>query len=329
MKESLTFDDVLLIPQYSTVKSRRDVDVSVQLGPYRFEHPIVLANMKSVVGSHSISEAVWASSGLFIMDRFSSLQDQIKYLRMHTHGSASIGVKDIDKANAYNFYHKEGISIFTIDIAQGHSEACINMIQYLKKSFKYCFVIAGNVATGRGAYELWKAGADCVKIGVGPSMVCTTRGQTGFGVPQLSALMEVHDTRRIYFKNKWIIADGGITSPGSAVKALCWSDLVMIGGMFAGCDEAPGEIKTINGVTYKKYEGSSTYKSSHVEGVKGWVKSSGLYEHVLGNILEGIRSGCSYAGVHSVHDLQSNPKYNIITNSGLRESHPHDIILDS
>ena len=102
----------------------------------------------------------------------------------------------------------------------------------------------------------------------------------------------------------------------------------MIGGLFAGCNEAPGDVKIIGTEMYKKYEGSSTYRSENVEGVQGWIKSSGSYKQVLGNLLDGIRSGCSYAGAHNVHDLQNNPQFEKITNAGLTESKPHDIRID-
>jgi IMP dehydrogenase len=194
-------------------------------------------------------------------------------------------------------------------------------------------LIAGNVATEEGAESLWLAGADVVKVGVGSGSICTTRIETGNGVPQLSAIMyanaakqrvesKLEGSRNIYF-----ISDGGIKIPADICKALCFADMVMAGNIFAGTDEAPGDIIDIDGHAYKSYVGSSTHKDSRKEGVEALVPYKGPTEKILTRFLEGLQSCCSYQGVSKVRELKINPKFVRITNSGLIESHPHDVRL--
>jgi IMP dehydrogenase len=132
---------------------------------------------------------------------------------------------------------------------------------------------------------------------------------------------------QIINKPIYIIADGGIKSAGDMVKALCFADMVMVGNLFAGCEETPGKKMVINGVAYKEYIGSSTHKANHIEGVAAMVPYKGYYRQVLTKLLEGLRSGCSYQGAHNLKELQDNPIFVKITNSGLKESHPHDVVL--
>lgn len=162
--------------------------------------------------------------------------------------------------------------------------------------------------------------------------LCTTRVETGNGVPQLSALMDVFQSRKYYYNQdpdsynkKYIIADGGIKSAGDCVKALCFSDMVMVGNMFSGTDETPGEVLRVNGVACKEYVGSSTHKTSHIEGVAALVPTKGSAKDILDKLLQGIKSGCSYQGCYSVDRLQQiSPTFVKITSAGLKESHPHN-----
>ena len=342
IKEGLTFDDVLLVPEHSEIDTRSSVDLSVRFGKQKFKHPIIPANMKTVTG-RDMAWAVTQSGGLAILHRFMSLQDQLDIaedlLESGRDGllALSVGVKDEDKRNLASLVHL-GISQVCIDVAHGDSKQCISMIEYIKKEYPEVWVIAGNVATGSGAQRLWEAGADVVKVGVGPGSLCTTRIETGNGVPQLTALMDVRE-RRAEIINKigyttgkinnpmHIIADGGIKSAGDIVKALCFADMVMVGNLFAGCEEAPGERRVMGGTSYKEYVGSSTHKASHVEGVAAMVPYQGTYQQVLTKLLEGLRSGCSYQGASNLVDLRDNPKFVRITPAGLKESHPHDVIL--
>lgn len=166
--------------------------------------------------------------------------------------------------------------------------------------------------------------------------ICSTRIETGNGVPQLSALNEIYDIKRQleldYLYNKKprklkFIADGGIKNAGDICKALCFADMVMVGNLVAGCEEAPGETIIIDGKSYKDYNGSSTHKSNYIEGVESRVPIKGKFKDVLERLLEGLRSGCSYQGVEDLYSLKSNPEFCRITNAGLKESHPHDVII--
>lgn len=218
------------------------------------------------------------------------------------------------------------------------------MIKKMRYINEQVFIIAGNVATGAGARRLWEAGANVVKVGVGPGSLCTTRIETGNGVPQLTALMDVAKTQKELLE-LWrtkdnsqypdsktnrqfpIISDGGIKSAGDIVKALCFADMVMVGNLFAGCEETPGQILNINGQTFKEYVGSSTHKTNHIEGVAAIVPAKGSYESILTKLLEGLRSGCSYQGAENLAELRDNPEFIRITNAGLKESHPHDVTI--
>lgn len=340
IKEGLCYDDVLLVPQHSTIESRSKVDLSVEWGRLEFSHPIIPANMKSIVGNDMIIEII-QSGGLAILHRFMSIEEQLNIAEdiMDMGGmngfAISIGTKD-NKIDISKFMDI-GVRTFCIDIAHGDSAQCIDMIKTIKDLDNSAMVIAGNVATGNGARRLWEAGADVVKVGIGPGSLCTTRIETGNGVPQLTALMEVskvqkemiersrardEDFSKGYFP---IIADGGIKNAGDCVKALCFADMVMAGNLFAGCQESPGEELFINGESYKQYIGSSTHKVNHIEGVAAIVHTKGPYKSILDKLLEGIRSGCSYQGAHCLRELRDNPEFIKISNAGLTESHPHDV----
>lgn len=333
LKKSLSYDDVLLVPRYSEVVSRSKVDTSVNLGRFNFNHPIIPANMKTITGEE-MAEFIYHSKGLAILHRFMTIDQQIdiiknllnKYEDATNYVAVSVGVKKEDEENISKFL-EAGVKIFCIDVAHGDSLQCINMIKHIKsfRLFPEPFVIAGNVATGAAAKRLWDAGADVVKVGVGPGSLCSTRVETGNGVAQLSAVDEVYNVRKQYqLDNKYIIADGGIKFAGDIVKALCFSDMVMVGNLFSGTNETPGTVLYINGVACKEYAGSSTHKTSHIEGVSALVPTKGSAADILDKLLQGLKSGCSYQGCDKVKDLQDDPEFIEITSSGLKESHPHN-----
>lgn len=350
IRDGLCFDDVLLVPQHNKrVKSRgTDVDIRVKWGNLEFNHPVIPANMKTIIGPE-MAFAIMESGGLAILHRFMTIEAQLSLAKEaidnfgDRHLAVSLGVKPDDLINAHRFMEM-GVKMFCIDIAHGDSEQCTDTISKLKDMNSDVFIIAGNVATGGGARRLWEAGANVVKVGVGPGSLCTTRVETGNGVPQLTALMDVAETQRqlkelyrtkdkslypdsIVTRQFPFISDGGIKSAGDIVKALCFADMVMAGNIFAGCEETPGQVMTIDGRPFKEYVGSSTHKTNHIEGVAAIVPTKGRFKDILTKLLEGLRSGCSYQGSVNLEELKDSPEFIRITNAGLRESHPHDVVL--
>lgn len=334
VREGYTYDDLLLVPKFSNINSRNNVDLSVNLGKgIELGIPIVSANMKQIASKDLVLK-IADLGGLAILHRFDKnpLIDQInifkdctdKHKSYESHIGVSIGVQKHD-FDYVGIYIENGIKIICLDVAHAHSSQAIEMISKIKLRYPKIFIIAGNVATKEGLCALAKAGADVCKVGLGNGSICSTRIETGNGVPQLSALSDCYDAMNDYYPNVKIIADGGIKKSGDTTKALCFSHAVMLGNMLAGAEEAVGDIININGVKHKMYAGSSTLKKEYVEGYSGAVTSVGPVENVINKILQGVRSGCSYQGAHNLEQLRKNPQFSLITNNGLVESKAHDI----
>ena len=235
-----------------------------------------------------------------------------------------------------------GADVLVLDSAHGDSKNVIVALKTLKKEFPKVDIIAGNVATYEGARDLMKAGADAVKVGMGPGSICTTRIISGMGVPQITAIMEAKRASEEY--NVPIIGDGGIKYSGDITKALAaGADTIMMGAIFAGCEEAPGETELYMGRKYKVYRGMGSmaamqqahgssdryFQTGHQklvpEGVEGRVPFSGSASDVIFELLGGVRSGMGYVGVPTIKALQEKGQFVKITSASLRESHPHDI----
>jgi IMP dehydrogenase len=240
---------------------------------------------------------------------------------------------------------KAGVDVLCVDTAHGHSRDVTDVIRSIRSNFRGVQLIAGNVATGEGADAVIKAGADCVKVGVGPGSICTTRVIAGVGVPQISAIQKcaaVASKKRIP-----LIADGGIKYSGDITKALAaGASTVMIGSVFAGTDESPGEIVLYQGRSYKVYRGMGSleamkkgskdrYFQTHVEseaklvpeGIEGRVPYRGPLSAMIFQLVGGLKSGMGYIGARSIADLQKRAKFMRITTAGLKESHVHDVII--
>lgn len=326
-----TFDDVLLIPKHSTVSSRQDVDLSVLLPKgIELKIPILSANMKTITDIE-MSIALANLGGLPILHRFEDytrLVSKFKSAQSKTTGTvgASVGIKTEDKALVQDLYNS-GCKVICVDVAHGdHSRVC-DFVSFINAKYPDVLLIAGNVATHSGADNLWTAGADIIKVGIGSGALCSTRIETGNGYPQLSSLYNICNT---YYKPRngidpIFISDGGHTSAGDLVKALCFADLVMIGNLISGTNETPGNLIIEGTKVYKKYEGSSTYKPNNIEGVTALVPYKGSLSKVISKLTDGLKSGCSYQGAHNLSELKHDPQFVIISSSGLRESHPHDV----
>lgn len=336
--DGLTFDDVLLQPKFSEIKTRSEVDVSVKLCKgFSLKTPIIPANMSDIVGEKMI-EKMYEMGSLSIMHRFSSFEDQVKLIRslskkyndIFNYMGVSVGVKPEDY-HSVSMFSDLGIRIICVDIAHLDSVLGLSMVEHISKKYPHMLLIAGNVATGNAAARAWQNGADIVKIGIGASGICSTRLETGCGVPQLSAIMDVFEKKQALQnqlkKRLYFISDGGCRKSADVVKALCFADMIMLGGMISGTNETQGITVEIGNEKFVSYSGSSTHKKDRVEGVKGLVKPKGSVEDIIKRILEGIQSGASYQNCRNLQDLKMSPTLIRITNAGLAESNIHSVVL--
>lgn len=240
---------------------------------------------------------------------------------------------------------KANVDVVVIDTAHAHSEGVLQMIKKIKKKFPELELIAGNVGTAEATIDVIKAGADCVKVGIGPGSICTTRVVAGVGVPQISAIMECSKAAKKY--NIPIIADGGIKQTGDIAKAIAaGADSVMIGSLFAGTEESPGEQVLYEGRSYKVYRGMGSIEAMKKgskdryfqdveedikklvpEGIEGRVPYKGPLSETVYQMIGGLRAAMGYCGVKNIKELQTKTKFVKITEAGLRESHPHDVII--
>ncbi len=313
------YEDIQLIPNKSVVKSRSEIDTSIQFGPKRFKLPVVPANMQTVM-NESLAEWFAQNDYFYIMHRFDEAARLPFVKRMHEKGyfaSISVGVKQ-GEFDFINQLKAEGLSpeYITIDIAHGHSDQVIEMIQHIKKQLPNVFVIAGNVGTPEGVRELENAGADATKVGIGPGRVCITKIKTGFGTGgwQLAAVNHCSKAAR-----KPIIADGGIRTHGDIAKSIRFgASMVMIGSLFAAHEESPGETVEIDGKTYKEYFGSASEfqkgERKNVEGKKMFVEHKGALKDTLTEMKEDLQSSISYAGGKDIDALRK-VDYVIVRNS--------------
>jgi IMP dehydrogenase len=232
------------------------------------------------------------------------------------------------------------VDVIVLDSAHGHSENVLRCLRMIREAFPDIQIIAGNIATGEACKALIEAGADAVKVGIGPGSICTTRIVAGIGVPQISAIMDCYEVAKEY--GIPIIADGGIKFSGDMTKALAaGADVCMMGSIFAGCDESPGQFELFQGRKYKVYRGmgsiaamengskdryfQSDAKKLVPEGVEGRVAYKGTVEDTVFQLIGGMRSGMGYCGAHNIEELKENSKFVKISAAALRESHPHDI----
>ena len=345
---ALTYDDVLLVPQYSEIKSRQDVDLKTRITPsLEIDFPLISINMDTVTGV-DMAIAMSNYGALSFYPRFQQPKDQLKdiqkVLKKAKNVVPAIGIKEGEFERAKLLY-ENGIKIITIDVAHGHLKSSLDMVKKLKKTFKGLEVIAGVVATYEGARDLFEAGADAVRVGVGPGTVCTTRVVTGFGVPQITAVLEASRAGKEF--KRPIISDGGTKTTGDIVKVLAaGANAVVTGSQLAGTKESPGEAIEINGTLHKPYNGStsktekvkqymqnpkdkSSFYVEYVEGVEAFVPYKGTVADVLGKMEKGIRSAYSYCGARNIDELHKKAKFIQVTTAGVSESGAHGVVIKS
>jgi len=325
----ITFSDVMFEPQYSEVRSRKLVDLSSSLGKTHMRVPLISANMKDISGVKMIAEMA-RCGGLGILHRFMTINENVDafYEALDGvraacpsfsedgavwHTGVSVGVKEEEKERFVKLL-EVGAKLFCIDVAHGHSVLVKEMIKYMKsyksKRPKDIYIIAGNIATSQAAIDLSFWGADAFKCGIGPGEICITRKMTGVGVPQLHALMEIKKAN----VGRPIISDGGIKYSGDVAKALKYANAVMIGSLFSGTAETPGNVyKNVEGQFYKTYGGSSSgenkvkngNQNSFVEGVIKTVPFKGHVKYIVREIEDSLRSSFSYSGSFNLKEFQT------------------------
>ena len=306
--EIFDYDNILLLPRKCRVDSRGECDTSLEFGGRRFTLPVVPANMKTVI-DESIAESLARSGHFYVMHRF-DLDNVAFAARMRKQGlfvSISSGVRASDHAAIDQLAaNGVGADYITIDIAHGHDDSVRRTIEHIKQRLPKAFVIAGNVGTPEGVIDLENWGADATKVGIGPGKVCITRLKTGFGTGgwQLSALKWCARVA-----TKPIVADGGIRHHGDIAKSVRFgAAMVMIGSLFAGHEESPGQTVEVDGKLYKEYYGSASdfnkgeYK--HVEGKRILEPIKGKLADTLREMREDLQSSISYAGGRVLADLR-------------------------
>ena len=326
VSEVMTKENLVIAPEGTDLKKAEKI-----LRQYKIEKLPVVNKQGKLIGLITYRDILQLSAFP------NAVKDKIGRLLV----GAALGItKDLlDRAAALQ---SVGVDIVSLDSAHGHSKGVIEALKLLKKTYKNLPVIAGNVATAQGALAMANAGADAVKIGIGPGSICTTRIVAGAGVPQLTAIMEA--AKALKGKNIPIIADGGIRYTGDMVKALAaGANCVMMGSIFAGTEESPGETIIYEGRKFKAYRGMGSIgamsqgsgdryfqeneadsKKYVPEGIEGRVAYKGNLHEIVYQFVGGLKAGMGYCGAKTVKDLQ-NAKFVQITNAGMRESHTHDV----
>lgn len=349
-RQALTYDDIQLIPEYSEVESRKNINLETKLTTnYRIRVPLIASPMDTVCES-PMAIALGEMGGVGCIHRFMTIERQAEEVwnvwshfydpdSYYTNGKlphdrftdpirpvmAAVGATGdfLERAQALT---AKGANVILIDVAHGFHKNVKDAIRKLKAHLpSYVDVVAGNVAEGAGARSLEEWGADAIRVGVGGGSLCTTRVKTGFGVPNVMALEEASDGARVP-----IIADGGIRSSGDIAKALAvGASSVMLGSLLAGTKESPGQILETPRGLYKRYRGAASLETKvthgqekrNVEGESTTIPFKGGVEFVVEGLLDGLRSALSYGGARSLDEFF--PDYVVVTNAGVAEARPH------
>ena len=333
MKEALTYDDVLLIPQYSDIKSRKEVDISSDLDEdLTFDLPIISSPMDTVTESE-MAYAISKMGGLGIIHRYNSIEEQAGMVAEVVGAGvevvgAAIGVSD-DYFERAQTLVENGAKVICVDVAHGHHVLMKNALGTLRQAFDdNVHIMAGNVATLEGINALADWGAQSIRCNIGGGSICSTRIQTGHGLPGLQTIFDCADTHH----DVAIIADGGIRTSGDIVKALAaGADFVMLGSLLAGTLQSPGDIVTTPEGLKKRYRGMASKDAqmdwrgrySSNEGVSTFIKYKGEVKDVLQDLRGGIVSGFSYSGARNLTSLQNEAVWVKQTGAGLSESKTH------
>ena len=335
MNEALTYEDVLLVPQYSDIKSRSEINIGASLpSPYaevQFSLPIIASPMDTISES-KMAIAMWQEGAFAVIHRYNSIEEQCaimdQVLFANANAAAAIGTSGdyLERAHALV---GAGARILCVDVAHGHHVLMKEALVTLRQVFgDRVHIMAGNIATLEGYNDLVDWGADSVRCNIGGGSICSTRIQTGHGVPGLHTILDCAKSDR----NAPIIADGGIRSAGDIVKALAaGADFVMLGSLLAGTDETPCNVINTRNGKFKSYRGMASKdaqiewraRTSSLEGIATTVPCKGPVGAVLEDLGRGIRSGFSYSGARNLRELQERGRFIKQTSSGQIESSTH------
>lgn len=345
IKTGLTFDDVLLVPRKSDVLPK-DTDISTSLGKLELDIPLMSSPMDTVTES-KMASALGKAGGLGVIHKNMSTKKQAEEVRkvkeksLPVAGAVSVGDEAFKRAEALV---EAGADALIVDSAHGHSQGVLDMVTRLKKAFKDTIIVGGNIATAEATRDLIRAGADAVKVGIGPGSICTTRVVAGIGVPQLTAIINCAPEAKK--AGVPLVADGGIKYSGDIVKALAaGADLVMMGGTLAGTDEAPGDVIEEDGLKFKVYRGMGSMEAMQKgskdrylqesiketkklvpEGIVGRIAYKGSVNDIIYQLIGGLRAGLGYCGSKNIPVLHEKAEFVRISPAGLAESHPHSLV---
>lgn len=333
----LTYDDVLLVPKHSDIFSRSDVSLRTKLvGDFYIDLPFLSANMDTVTGLE-MANVLNSLGAVGVIHRFMEVHEHVSAVSSQKGPRIlCIGVKEEDLMKVEALMLMDAVDVVLIDVAHGHHKRVTDLIKEIKLKWPNLLVIAGNVATYSGTMELMESGADGIKVGVGPGAACSTRTVAGAGYPQLSAVLNakkaINDFKSRTGRQVTLIADGGIKKSADIVKALAaGADSVMIGSLFAGTDEAPGEMVLSDSGKMKKYRGSSSAEvnaylglNRTAEGVATLIPYRGSVRQIVVDLAGGVRSGLSYVGCRSIRELHEDYIQMVpVTQAGQAESRPN------
>ncbi|WP_138203864.1 IMP dehydrogenase [Haloimpatiens lingqiaonensis] len=324
ISQVMTKENLITAPEGTTVEEAKDI-----LKKHKIEKLPLVDEENNLVGLITIKD----------IEKVKKFPNAAKDSRGRLLCGAAVGVTK-DMMVRVDALVKASVDVITLDTAHGHSKGVLEAVKTIKAKYPELQIIAGNVATAEAVKDLIEAGADCIKVGIGPGSICTTRVVAGVGVPQLTAVMDCVEEANKY--NVPIIADGGLKYSGDVVKALAaGAKICMMGSMFAGCEESPGETEIYQGRSYKVYRGMGSMAAMQCgskdryfqedskklvpEGIEGRVPYKGYVSETIFQMLGGIRSGMGYLGAKTLEDLYKTARFVVQTSSGLRESHPHDI----
>lgn len=338
-KDSVCFDDVLLEPQKSDISSRAEIDLTTSLGSHKFRLPIIASPMDTVTEAN-MALSMFEHGALGVIHRYNTSREQCDIIRevaatleetsssSISNISAAIGTSSDFETRA-RFLYECGVRIFCIDVAHGHHTLVERSIKTLKDIFgTTATIMAGNVATAHGFEDLSLWGADSIRVGIGGGSICSTRIQTGHGVPTLQSILDCRDAG-----DADLIADGGIKTAGDIVKCLAaGADMVMLGSMLAGTEETPGEVFQSNdNKRYKVYRGMASPEAQlawrgqarSLEGISTTVPFKGPVSEVISFLEKNIKSGLSYTGARNLKEFRTRARFIKQTSSGLSESRTH------